>query len=236
MRRGFTLIELLVVIAIIAILAAILFPVFARAREKARMASCLSNVKEMALGVMMYSQDHDETTPGAYGNSSNPSGIARPPGPVTASTNWWKWPDMIYPYVKNLQIFHCPSGFHSRCDYNANRRAMRADHNTPGTKLATLPKPAETIGIYDSYGLSSCGLPHGYRLDSNGSRKWCYGFPAVNAFEFPGDNTYAHDYSRHNNGCNYSFMDGHAKWLQNTVTYCALGSSDPNYRKYWQPQ
>ena len=63
MRRGFTLIELLVVIAIIAILAAILFPVFARAREKARQTSCLSNVKELALALLMYSQDYDETIP-----------------------------------------------------------------------------------------------------------------------------------------------------------------------------
>jgi prepilin-type N-terminal cleavage/methylation domain-containing protein len=92
-RRGFTLIELLVVIAIIAILAAILFPVFARAREKARQASCGSNVKQIALGVLMYVQDYDEmfsnlgwcTTPRLY---------------------WW---DNVMPYVKNSQLFLCPS-------------------------------------------------------------------------------------------------------------------------------
>jgi len=237
MRRGFTLIELLVVIAIIAILAAILFPVFARAREKARTASCSSNVKELQLGVLMYAQDYDERTPGAYGNSSRDTGFDLPRGPVSnrgGTSSWWFWADMIYPYVKNLQIYVCPSGTHSYCDYNANRRAMRADHTTPGTKLATLPKPAETIGIYDSWGITSCGLPHGYRAHT--SKPWCYGYPAVNELEFEPTHPEAIDRSRHNNGCNYSFMDGHVKWLQNSVTYCALGSSDPNYTKYWQPQ
>ena len=92
MRRGFTLIELLVVIAIIAILAAILFPVFARAREKARQASCLSNLKQLGLGLMMYAQDYDERLPGTY--------TMVPPGP-------WPlvfWPQIILPYVKNTQI------------------------------------------------------------------------------------------------------------------------------------
>jgi len=98
-RRGFTLIELLVVIAIIAILAAILFPVFAQAREKARQASCLSNNKQLALAVLMYSQDYDETFP-----------ISR----------WWPeydpvapgkqgWAVAVQPYVKNLGVFKCPS-------------------------------------------------------------------------------------------------------------------------------
>jgi len=73
MRKGFTLIELLVVIAIIAILAAILFPVFARAREKARQTSCLSNVKELGLGLMMYVQDYDECFP--YGRHTDTSGL-----------------------------------------------------------------------------------------------------------------------------------------------------------------
>jgi prepilin-type N-terminal cleavage/methylation domain-containing protein/prepilin-type processing-associated H-X9-DG protein len=102
-RRGFTLIELLVVIAIIAILAAILFPVFAQAREAARASSCLSNVKQLSLGMMMYVQDYDERFPNwnwtfnCYGGNN---GLPRD------SSNFWTM--AIYPYVKNTQIYRCP--------------------------------------------------------------------------------------------------------------------------------
>ena len=113
-RRGFTLIELLVVIAIIAILAAILFPVFARAREKARQTSCLSNMKQLGLGMLMYAQDYDETfTRMGHGNQ---------PTPVVPGDNYFNynsgssylyfyrsWASNIYPYIKNVQIFICPS-------------------------------------------------------------------------------------------------------------------------------
>jgi prepilin-type N-terminal cleavage/methylation domain len=94
-HHGFTLIELLVVIAIIAILAAILFPVFAQAREKARAASCLSNLKQMGAGLTMYSQDYDEELPPAWIGAAFP-GYAR-------------WMDVMQPYVKNHQIFTCTS-------------------------------------------------------------------------------------------------------------------------------
>src|ERR1700738_1075050 len=91
--HGFTLIELLVVIAIIAILAAILFPVFAQAREKARSISCLSNMKQLGTAVTMYTQDYDETYP------------------IGCPNTWWfdLWGNTMQPYVKNVQIFRCPS-------------------------------------------------------------------------------------------------------------------------------
>lgn len=92
--QGFTLIELLVVIAIISIIASILFPVFARARENARRASCVSNLKQVALGMLMYSQDYDEKF--SYSRYSN-----------SAMT----WDDAIFPYVKNVQVYVCPSAY-----------------------------------------------------------------------------------------------------------------------------
>ena len=225
-KHGFTLIELLVVIAIIAILAAILFPVFARAREKARQTSCLSNVKELALAVLQYSQDYDEKNPGCYLDRHG-----GPAPPVWASSTYYYWDDLIYPYVKSKQIYHCPSGHSTVSDYMANQQSMYGSHTNPGTLIATIAKPSDEILLYDGIH-RTCGRPHGYRLDSDGSRKWCYGYPAVNEFEFPGANTYAVNRERHNGGCNYAFVDGHAKWLMNTETYCT-GSSHPAWRKYW---
>jgi prepilin-type N-terminal cleavage/methylation domain-containing protein/prepilin-type processing-associated H-X9-DG protein len=106
-RNGFTLIELLVVIAIIAILAAILFPVFAQAREKARGISCLSNVKQSGLALAMYVQDYDETTPKLGHN-----------------TEWWT---QIYPYVKNVDVFFCPD----RTDGGPTTQYISGDPNAP---------------------------------------------------------------------------------------------------------
>ena len=100
-KRAFTLIELLVVIAIIAILASILFPVFGRARENARRSSCMSNLKQIGLGIIQYSQDYDEKAPRAWiGTAGNPN-YSGPTDP--------KWMDSVFPYIKSTQIFSCPS-------------------------------------------------------------------------------------------------------------------------------
>jgi len=100
--RGFTLIELLVIIAIIAILAAILFPVFAQAREKARQATCLSNLKQMSLGMRMYVQDYDELYP--------PHRL----GPACCYPKAYTWKAAIFPYLKNLDFERCPSNAFNR--------------------------------------------------------------------------------------------------------------------------
>ena len=112
-NRGFTLIELLVVIAIIAILAAILFPVFARAREAARKATCLSNLKQLALAAIMYAQDYDEVLPAAVGSSGE--GKHHPVDPADMDNtsgdciDMWQIADVLMPYVKSKDLFNCPT-------------------------------------------------------------------------------------------------------------------------------
>lgn len=157
-RTGFTLIELLVVIAIIAILAAILFPVFAQAREKARQASCISNTKQYATATSMYVQDYDEILPmGSY-----PLGGGMPPAGCVATYYW-----AVVPYVKNDQINVCPSEPQAMrlvdlvgipCantpPYNsfAVNSAVFGNAYYPGfapTALADIPRVSETIGAYD---------------------------------------------------------------------------------------
>lgn len=106
-RRGFTLIELLVVIAIIAILAAILFPVFARAREAARQTSCRSNLKQIGTALQMYRGDYDELMPPlSYGDGTGPYAM---PDPNAAGGPYVLWHHVLHPYVKNFGLFNCPS-------------------------------------------------------------------------------------------------------------------------------
>ena len=112
-RSGFTLIELLVVIAIIAILAAILFPVFAQAREKARQTTCLSNLKQLGLAAVMYAADYDQANFWFRGRPNttvlNASGIAVPPSAMGANNYNEAMKNVFQPYIKNAQIFYCPS-------------------------------------------------------------------------------------------------------------------------------
>jgi len=139
MRRGFTLIELLVVIAIIAILAAILFPVFARAREKARQSTCLSNIKQISLGNLMYTQDYDEMT------------VIFSQGPSGGNPQWHY---LIEPYLKNTNIFVCPTQKPTVAWYG--RIISYGVHRSTGVSLGSIQKPAETLAIADSVYLSTC--------------------------------------------------------------------------------
>ena len=194
MRRGFTLIELLVVIAIIAILAAILFPVFARAREKARAISCLSNLKQLGVGIMMYAQDYDECVmPGNLCNNGD------------HVQHWWSDPNgRIQPYVKNTQILVCPSdpsGIGYGYNYNLNNggdSGTTGCYSAGGRPLAKFTRPADTGVLADAD--VGCRYP-----GNGGSSLWGW-HPA-------GYNMCGGVSGRHNDGANITFADGHAKWL-----------------------
>jgi len=192
-RHGFTLIELLVVIAIIAILAAILFPVFAKAREKARQTSCLSNLKQIGLGFLMYAQDYDETLFGSRGVLGGYAGA-------------------ITPYVKNTQIFKCPSTNYSRY-YGGTGCAVCGN-------LGAAPLPGAYFGGY-TYVNST---PTWGCLGSTAAAKLgSYDTPSSFPLIYDGtclQNTNPASGSRnanfiaHNEGLNNCYLDGHAKWLK----------------------
>lgn len=208
-RRAFTLVELLVVIAIIALLAAILFPVFSRARENARRASCLSNLKQMGLAVMQYVQDYDETYPIVAGSG----------------TSTWTW--QIYPYIKNHQIYRCLSAPDDGAEFNpATLSSLNAysqycmNNSSFGsgvnpylatynlswpTRIAAVPKAAELILFMDA-------------TKSGTTTFWC-------------DVSQKSVDSRHFEGANIAFADGHAKWCKPAL-YAIPGIRGP-YWQYW---
>src|SRR5262249_573890 len=108
--RGFTLIELLVVIGVVAILAAILLPVFDQVRERARAMTCASNLRQLGVGLTMYAQDHDETFPVANADYGSAPSQPVPPGGWWNRVGLWFWPQVVYPYFRSVQVFTCPSG------------------------------------------------------------------------------------------------------------------------------
>jgi prepilin-type N-terminal cleavage/methylation domain-containing protein len=220
-RRGFTLIELLVVIAIIAILAAILFPVFAQAREAARKTSCLSNTKQFGTAVMMYVQDYDELYP-----------LSIYPEFSSGSMRAFSVFDAVLPYAKNVQIMQCPSGAKDMdwvallgqgppagCfggalggvsgnfqyfSYNANYAVFQegvtnpyfGGTGSPPTSLAALARVAETTIFSDGYlcGPLCTGAPYGATCGFN------------SPITIPGKSP------RHHDGVAVTYADGHSKY------------------------
>ncbi len=251
LNRGFTLIELLVVIAIIAILAAILFPVFAKAREKARQASCQSNLKQLALGTLMYVQDYDEKFP--VWNRFRPAN-QQPMAPPAA----------VFPYVKNTAIYECPSGQPCYCHvptywpdpvppewgnqwarygwanpryafpgphargYAWNRRicsSARWEVPSSGMKLARITKPAETILLGDAmhmYGGRGAFVFANACCDSPTSG-WRDGH--LDGIDAGTGSSTPDRASRHNGGSNYAYVDGHVKWHSDREMLSAINTA-----------
>ena len=231
-KRGFTLIELLVVIAIIAILAAILFPVFGQARENARRSSCQSNLKQLGISFMQYSQDFDETHPGVWFGP-----IAAGPWSQPSDANtFYKWMDAVHPYVKNEGVFNCPSdSFNRKYSFrNANGQngygsyAMSnayfgnwdafngpaSDYNQGVTRtLSSIQAPASSVWVVDG----------GSQYLRSYSQSWkSYEFWWADANEI--NSTYPaptgsprhvqNIEERHNELTNVLFCDGHAKAMK----------------------
>jgi prepilin-type N-terminal cleavage/methylation domain-containing protein/prepilin-type processing-associated H-X9-DG protein len=199
MRKGFTLIELLVVIAIIAILAAILFPVFAKAREKARQASCLSNMRQMGTAFAMYAQDYDEVC-------VDDSAI---PGYPVLTGGMCSWRFKLQPYIKNWQVYSCPNG--NRTDPSSTAWQYRDNYgingNILGATLASMTAPANCIAMGDS--------SHWYGNQGTGA---AFAYPSVALPGGPGCGSctvtsQVDKGTRHNGGSNLAFCDGHAKWM-----------------------
>jgi prepilin-type N-terminal cleavage/methylation domain-containing protein/prepilin-type processing-associated H-X9-DG protein len=219
-RRGFTLIELLVVIAIIAILAAILFPVFARAREKAKQTACSSNMKQLGTSMMMYCQDYD----GRYASVYDDAGGTHPR---------FIWAQKLQPYVKNTQVFQCPAvtGLDitdTSTGYQNTRYQMPMSH-------------VFTEGAINCRGEQDFLHPATTVMFVEG-QQWYQHFCAKHAVYNTGGEFYddgkgnkalwgtlgEQTWPRHNGGCNTAFCDGHAKWLSITD----LGSTTAEYWDY----
>jgi prepilin-type N-terminal cleavage/methylation domain-containing protein/prepilin-type processing-associated H-X9-DG protein len=222
-RRGFTLIELLVVIAIIAILAAILFPVFARAREKARQASCESNLKQIALGELMYCQDYDERDQLGTGQGTgyNFMGGGGCGGCFQRYESNWGNVDAgtarnyapLSPYIKNNQIWACPSG--TGTDFRSYNYNPGGGSPNAAVAMATFVFPAQTVmfGESEQSGSTTYGniawMPANWG-DVNTDANCCASGPASAGSA----NFHPHHLSEiHNGGCNLSFWDGHVKWM-----------------------
>jgi prepilin-type N-terminal cleavage/methylation domain-containing protein/prepilin-type processing-associated H-X9-DG protein len=208
--QAFTLIELLVVIAIISILAAILFPVFAQVREKARQAACLSNTKQIGLGLQQYVQDNDERVFFRASTSSAPyntrAGVTVP----ASASNAQRWWNVIMPYIKSNQVFTCPSDPAPTPSKDANgnatiNRSYIANAAAEDLTLAQVDDPVETIVIMDKWDKNSGGaVTDSWIEPQNGDFDPDYAGDRTRLFKAG---------NRHQGRMNCVMFDGHAKAL-----------------------
>ncbi len=217
--RGFTLIELLVVIAIIAILAAILFPVFAQAREKARTISCLSNAKQIATGAMMYAQDYDEKLIW-YVNTEQEAALRAQGQSASEARYNAMYMGVLQPYVKNWQVFICPSKV-PYYSYGVNGyHVVGCAPCRLGTRsLSTIAKPADTVLMAET-GFAKEYAAKFNLADRCNNENSHFGF-VMCPMESPwgvghpcGPYNTALLTDRHQGGQNLIFCDGHAKWYK----------------------
>ncbi len=203
-RRAFTLIELLVVVAIISILAAILFPVFAKVREKARQSACSSNEKQLGLAIIMYAQDGDELLP------------------PTQATDNTLWPTLLDPYVKSNRLRVCPDDGAATSSYGLNELNfvdLTDTMHPPIQGLATFQTPADTV-MLGEVGTGTLGNLNDLQT------------PRLNAFKLTApdvdlnDNADARPSARHTDRANIAFMDGHVKALRPEQFYTGQTPSD----------
>ncbi len=244
-RSGFTLIELLVVIAIIAILAAILFPVFAQAREKARQTTCISNQKQLTLAVLQYVQDYDETFPLSLfysGGSWSGASVTTPTSAFGSTpTREAFWSNSTAPYSKNFQIINCPSAARDRSDVFGVSLSAAQGYTYSTTyngylnqwPLAGSPAPASVILFSEGLGkatmpryanafplmLNSAGTWQGMFIADDGGKN-C---PGAWIYSFNVDTTW---WTHSNRGSNYAYMDGHAKYVPNPSALSPWATTD----------
>ncbi len=225
-ERGFTLIELLVVIAIIAILAAILFPVFAKAREKAYQTSCLSNLKQIALASRMYSSDYDGCLTPAVINFAWPQAS-------------YTWPTLLYPYTRNADIFLCPvrdigwfccpPSFGTHCCGSGFPPVIVSSYAMNGSISGCFKEP-ESVDPNPHYSQISEGQVDSPAdiiefVDAEAAWVWPFDPDPRNGFADAILWDAANNSARHSGGSNCSFYDGHAKWYNMS----ALQQDDPKW-------
>lgn len=254
---GFTLIELLVVIAIIAILAAILFPVFAQARESARKTSCLSNLKQIGLGANMYTQDYDERLLPSWlclNGTDVTAGGCNNDLPQPGEGRKWTWETLVQPYVKNRQFLYCPSardGWGTAWpDDPGYGGSYGMNHDQVGwgssIKMAAVNKPSQFIYFQEVGAAWDGSFAKGFSefLNDPDSPEAVKGrLAAANWFRSPQQySNGAQNWcdapvplAQHNKVCNTAYLDGHVKAIRPSSVWVrpAAQPAGPAFDTYW---